>query len=67
MMLSPIATVGQVTPRHRKHLRFADAETKLKKDTIHNNLLTGHETCKPKVRFFYYFGFSEFPELGYHN
>ena len=49
LLLSPIATVGQVTPRHRRQLRFADAEIKLKRDVVYHNLHNGHETCKSNV------------------
>ena len=49
LVLSPIATVGQETPRHRRQLRFADAEIKLKRDIVYHNLQNGHETCKSSV------------------
>ena len=49
LVLSPIATVGQETPRHRRQLRFADAEIKLKRDIVYHNLQNGHETSKSNV------------------
>ena len=51
MELLPIATAGgQATPRHRRQLKFADAEIKLKREVIHHNIHSGRDTCRNNVR-----------------